>query len=60
MIKNQSFNLVVKGQVNIDLILIYGTVMSWNIHIQICKSFSLDKVVLGEDAEVDEAFWVIQ
>jgi hypothetical protein len=23
-------------------------------------SFSLDKVVLGEDAEVDEAFWVIQ
>jgi len=41
MIKNQSFNLVVKGQVNIDLILIYGTVMSWNIH----KKYKYAKVL---------------
>jgi hypothetical protein len=24
------------------------------------QKFALDKVVLGENAEVDEAFWVIQ
>lgn len=58
MIKNQSFNLVVKGQVNIDLILIYGTLSCRETYIY--KSFALDKVVLGEDAEMDEAFWVIQ
>jgi len=37
---------------------IYGTLSCRETYIY--KSFALDKVVLGEDAEMDEAFWVIQ